>query len=323
LKDQQARRDEEGVKDQQARREQQAQRETEREQQADKDAQAADATAEPPPRVARARARMMAQAAAERQSMRALISQALASLAADDAGASGAGPSAGGGGGAAGGTAGAGGAAGAAGGAAGAAGAAAGGAGARAPGGGSGEASGESGDPISHLTGSEIGESFGVGGLGLVGTGEGGGGEGTIGLGNIGTIGHGSGCGFGSGYGRCAGGLAGRHATAPTLSFMQPQIRGGLDKEIIRRVVRAHMNEIRFCYESRLQNAPHLEGRVLAHFMIAAHGLVVQSRAEASELADARVAGCVADAVRRWRFPAAAGGGISEVRYPFFFHPTP
>jgi len=53
------------------------------------------------------------------------------------------------------------------------------------------------------LTGTEIGEAYGVGGLGLVGTGRGGGGtgEGTIGLGSVGTAGKGS----GSGYGRGAG----------------------------------------------------------------------------------------------------------------------
>lgn len=47
------------------------------------------------------------------------------------------------------------------------------------------------------LYGDNIGESYGVGGLGLVGTGRGGGGtgEGTIGLGSIGTIGHGGGMG--------------------------------------------------------------------------------------------------------------------------------
>lgn len=45
-----------------------------------------------------------------------------------------------------------------------------------------------------------IGDSFGVGGLGLSGVGEGGGGRGEgIGLGSIGTIGHGSGTGSGSG----------------------------------------------------------------------------------------------------------------------------
>ncbi len=50
------------------------------------------------------------------------------------------------------------------------------------------------------LWGDEIGESYGVGGLGLVGTGRGGGGsgEGTIGLGNTGTIGRGGGSGSGT-----------------------------------------------------------------------------------------------------------------------------
>ena len=59
--------------------------------------------------------------------------------------------------------------------------------------------------------GTEIGEAYGVGGLGLVGTGRGGGGtdEGTIGLGSAGMIGKGGG--GGSGYGRGAGaGFGGR-----------------------------------------------------------------------------------------------------------------
>ena len=49
------------------------------------------------------------------------------------------------------------------------------------------------------LIGNQIGEAYGVGGLGLVGTGTGGGGtgEGTIGLGNFGTIGKGGGGGYG------------------------------------------------------------------------------------------------------------------------------
>ncbi|HEY0137463.1 MAG TPA: VWA domain-containing protein, partial [Nannocystis sp.] len=54
------------------------------------------------------------------------------------------------------------------------------------------------------LAGTEVGEAYGVGGLGLVGTGRGGGGtgEGTIGLGSGGSLGKG---GSGSGYGRGAG----------------------------------------------------------------------------------------------------------------------
>ena len=55
-------------------------------------------------------------------------------------------------------------------------------------------------DVLGGLVGNQIGEAYGVGGLGLVGTGSGGGGtgEGTIGLGNLGTIGKGGGGGNGS-----------------------------------------------------------------------------------------------------------------------------
>jgi hypothetical protein len=59
------------------------------------------------------------------------------------------------------------------------------------------------------LSGSGVGEAYGVGGLGIVGTGRGGGGvgEGMIGLGSHGVIGRGGSGGTGTGYGR-----GGRHA---------------------------------------------------------------------------------------------------------------
>ena len=67
-----------------------------------------------------------------------------------------------------------------------------------------------------NMFGSELGESFGAGGLGLKGTGAGGGGSGgSIGLGNVGGLGHGGG-GTGSGYGAGGGtGTKGKAAGAP------------------------------------------------------------------------------------------------------------
>src|SRR5262249_32151905 len=77
----------------------------------------------------------------------------------------------------------------------------------------------DSADVLGGLVGTEVGEAYGVGGLGLVGTGRGGGGtgEGTIGLGNLGTIGKGGGGGSGSGYGRGAGGAGRRGARGARL----------------------------------------------------------------------------------------------------------
>ena len=169
------------------------------------------------------------------------------------------------------------------------------------------------------LLGTQIGEAYGVGGLGLVGTGRGGGGtgEGTIGLGSLGTIGKGGGGGSGSGYGRGAGGLGGRHAHAPDVVPGTALVKGSLDKEIIRRVVRKHMNEIRFCYEKELLRKPDLYGRVMIQFTIAGTGSVVASVVQQSTMNNAGVEQCMAQAVKRWEFPQPQGGGIVVVSYPF------
>lgn len=177
-------------------------------------------------------------------------------------------------------------------------------------------------DPMSALgalMGDQIGENFGFGGLGLRGTGRGGGGtgEGTIGLGNLGTIGHGGGGGDGSGYGRGAGGFSGRSARVPRIRSGAADVRGSLSKEVIRRVIRRHINEVRFCYEQELNQRPDLEGRVTVSFIISPTGAVQSSAVAATTMNNQRVETCVAGAVRRWAFPAPEGGGIVVVNYPF------
>ncbi len=169
------------------------------------------------------------------------------------------------------------------------------------------------------LVGTQIGEAYGQGGLGLVGSGKGGGGtgEGTIGLGNLGTIGKGGGGGSGSGYGRGAGGLGGRRAGAPDVVPGTAQVRGSLDKEIIRRIIRRHLNEVRFCYEKELLRKADLYGRVTIQFTISGTGQVVASIVQQSTMNAPAVEQCIADAVKRWEFPKPQGGGIVIVSYPF------
>ena len=174
------------------------------------------------------------------------------------------------------------------------------------------------------LTGTEIGEAYGVGGLGLVGTGRGGGGtgEGTIGLGNTGLIGKGGGGGTGSGYGRGAGaGFGGRGNRVPRVRQARAQVQGGMDKDIIRRIVRAHINEVRACYNQGLNRDPNLRGRVSVNFMITSGGTVGTSVVQDTDLKDRSVANCIAKAVKRWKFPKPPGGGNAIVTYPFTLSP--
>jgi TonB family protein len=173
-------------------------------------------------------------------------------------------------------------------------------------------------DAMGGLVGTEVGDAYGAGGFGLVGSGRGGGGtgEGTIGLGNLGTIGRGSGAPGGGMYGARAGALKARKAGAPEVVPGTAEVRGSLDKELIRRIIRRHLNEVKFCYEKELTRNPNLQGRVMVQFTISPTGSVVASIVQSSTMGNPIVEQCIAAAVRRWEFPKPQGG-IVVVTYPF------
>jgi hypothetical protein len=152
---------------------------------------------------------------------------------------------------------------------------------------------GESG--LGGLIGDTIGEAYGVGGFGIIGTGSG-----------------------GAGFGR-GGGLSLGRARAVDVVPDDATVHGSLDKEIIRRIIRRHLNEVRFCYESELTRQPNLAGRLVVMFTIGANGQVISSALQYSTMGNARVEGCLVQAVRRWEFPYPSGGGIVIVSYPFDF----
>jgi hypothetical protein len=178
-------------------------------------------------------------------------------------------------------------------------------------------------DALGYLIGAQIGDAAGLGGLGPLGTGPGGGGTGenTLGTGTLNTIGSaGRDSGGGSDYGRNVALL-----TRPRRSFVPEvvpgtvKVHGSLDKEIIRRIVHQHMNEVKFCYDQELARKPTLAGRISVQFAISPVGQVITSVMQSTSMDDARVENCVVNAVRRWEFPKPTGGGIAIVLYPFSF----
>ncbi|MBN2525033.1 MAG: AgmX/PglI C-terminal domain-containing protein [Deltaproteobacteria bacterium] len=202
------------------------------------------------------------------------------------------------------------------------------------------------------LMGSEVAafDDAEIGGLGIQGTGRGGGGtgEGTIGLGNLNTIGHGggggngfgfggggngfgfggggNGSGFGgggsgSGFGRGAGGLGGRRGASAPIRFGAATVQGALSKEVIHRIVRRHMNEIKFCFERELARTPDLQGRIDVRFTISGTGSVAASTVAQSDLGNTQVEKCIVAAVRRWTFPNPVDGAVVHVTYPFMWTP--
>jgi hypothetical protein len=171
-------------------------------------------------------------------------------------------------------------------------------------------------DIMGNLLAADLGNGFGFRGLGLTGTGYGGGGAGlgTIGIGKYNTLGG------GYGHDRHIGALDRKpeHKVRGVIPGVVTT-KGSLDKEIIRRIVRAHMNEVKFCYEKELATKTGLGGRVSLQFIISGNGQVISSFVQSTTMNNIRVESCVAGAVKRWSFPKPDGGGIAIVSYPFNF----
>jgi hypothetical protein len=99
--------------------------------------------------------------------------------------------------------------------------------------------------------------------------------------------------------------------------FPEVAVEGSLDRDIIRRVVRSHVHEIRECYNAGLTADPELRGRVTIDFIIGGDGKVTSSVVYESTLKDTAVPKCIVEAATTWLFPKPAGGGNVTVRYPF------
>jgi TonB family protein len=113
-----------------------------------------------------------------------------------------------------------------------------------------------------------------------------------------------------------------REARVPKIIPTTATVRGNLDKEIIRRIVRTHLNEIRFCYEQSLVRHPSLSGRVVVQFTIAPTGRVMTAVLQSSTIGEPALNSCVVEATRRWEYPRPDGGGLAIVSYPFQLTPA-
>jgi hypothetical protein len=101
-----------------------------------------------------------------------------------------------------------------------------------------------------------------------------------------------------------------------TVTWHKPTITGGLDRELIRRVVRTQSAAVRFCFERALQSTPGLGGKVTVRWVIGRDGGARQPTVIRDDVG-AGVARCVARRVGSWRFPSS--DGVTVVNYPFVF----
>lgn len=172
---------------------------------------------------------------------------------------------------------------------------------------------------LGNMFGDQVGESGGLGGLGVAGVGRGGGGfsENSLGVGRMGTKGRGGG--GDTGYGRGVSRVGKKRLKEPKVIPGSPIIDGSLDPEIIRRIIRQHRSEYQYCYNKQLQVKRDLAGKIKVKFTISGSGQVIAAKVEETTMNDAAVENCLVGKIKRWRFPEPKGGGIVVVKYPFVF----
>ena len=86
-------------------------------------------------------------------------------------------------------------------------------------------------------------------------------------------------------------------------------------------MVLRNLGQVNHCHEQGLAQNPNAAGRVTVRFVIGGTGSVMGSGVAGSTYPIASVGDCIANAVRRWQFPAPEGGGVVTVNYPFNLQP--
>ncbi|MBC7370973.1 MAG: AgmX/PglI C-terminal domain-containing protein [Bdellovibrionaceae bacterium] len=145
--------------------------------------------------------------------------------------------------------------------------------------------------------------------------GAGGKGTATQGIAGIGTKGRGTGYGTGDGLGD-------KNSVAIEPGGAEEDFVGTIDREAVRRVIRAGLREIRGCYErelNKLNKTQKLEGKVVIRWKIIEHGKAVGASVASSTLGNRAVENCVRDRLATWRFPEPPTGTEADVNYPFYF----
>ncbi len=99
-------------------------------------------------------------------------------------------------------------------------------------------------------------------------------------------------------------------------------VLGSMDPDVIRRILREHIPQFRYCYQRELDvTTKKTQGLVKLNFVIGASGHVVPQKASVESNLPSSVKRCVANVLVGIQFPEPRGGGVVEVRQPINFYP--
>lgn len=99
------------------------------------------------------------------------------------------------------------------------------------------------------------------------------------------------------------------------------EVKGGLDKDSVRRSIREYQIQFRGCYERSLgeTQAKEFSGKMSYTWKVSPSGDVVESKLTYSDFKMSSFENCVKSIIDRIVFPKAANGQPTYVKYPFIF----
>lgn len=95
-------------------------------------------------------------------------------------------------------------------------------------------------------------------------------------------------------------------------------VADGLTRDEVGKVIRKHLGEVRYCYESALAREPGLEGKLVVSFTVGGTGAVKEVNVKESSGSSA-LDQCISNRLMGWKFPKPRQGVDVGVSYPFIF----
>lgn len=145
-------------------------------------------------------------------------------------------------------------------------------------------------------------------------TGMGGKGTATVGIAGVNTRGRGGGV---KGYG--TGGIGGKRNATIIAGDGAATFTGSIDREAVRRVVKAGSKQLKACFERGLNRDPSLYGKVVIQWTIVAGGKAIKAKVKSSTMNAPKVERCMVNRLRTWKFPEPPVGTAADISYPFVF----
>ena len=97
------------------------------------------------------------------------------------------------------------------------------------------------------------------------------------------------------------------------------QHKFSLEEEAYRKVIVAHAQETKKCYEEALDRDVDAQGKVVLEFDVNDTGQVKKTLAKSTDIHDEKFKSCLVDHSLKWQFPPAKKGQVTTISFPFFF----